>query len=259
MYQQIMRVTALVVGVTLATVGTANAQQHTSHSGGHAGGAHVAGAHAGSFHVAPGHAYAGTQHYSGARPAYPGHAYNGGHAYSGYRSYGNYPYYRHSYAYGYPYRNYSTYRYPYYGYGLGGLALSLGYYGYPYSYYSGSPYYYASSYPNYLDYTPSYAGVDVITPSTSAYPPAEVAPVPVTNTARITVEVPDGARLWIDGQLSNQTGPMRTFETPATLEPGRSYSYRLVAEWVENGQTVSRERTVQFAAGNQLVVNLTVS
>ena len=49
---------------------------------------------------------------------------------------------------------------------------------------------------------------------------------------------------------------MRTFETPATLDPARTFSYQLHAEWIENGQTVVRDRTVEFRAGNQLIVNL---
>ena len=269
MFQRLKRwVGALAIGVALTTAGIATAQHRGGgrgggHAGGHAGG-HTGG-HMATRPVAQGHAFSGSQFHHGGRPNYGGHASNYrpsyGYSHSHYGS--RYPYsgYHHpTYAYRYPYYGsrypYYNYRYPYYGYGTGlavGLALNFPYYAnYGYS----SPYSYGYSYPDYSYSTPVYTG----TPSYEAlYPPAEPAPpVPVTNTARFTVQVPADAKLWIDGQLSTQTGTTRTFETPATLEPGRTYSYKLTAEWVENGQSVVRERTVEFAAGNQLVVNLTV-
>jgi len=220
--------TALAVGVALGLAGNASAappHHTTGHGNAHYGHGNAHYAHSG---YAGGHHYYGGQNYY--RPGYGG------------------------YAYGYPRSSFNL------GINIGGLGFGYGYpryYGYGYGY--GYPAYAANGYPAYSTYAvPSYSTYEV--PTTSYYPPTETAPAPVaTNSARLTIEVPADARLWIDGQLSNQTGPVRTYETPATLEPGRAYSYRLVAEWVENGQTVSRERTVQFAAGNQLLVNLTVS
>ena len=205
--------------------------------------AHVGAGHAGSGHfVAPHAVYA--------RPTY--HAAYGGRYYGGrsyYRpGYANYGY-RHAYGYRYPYRNWAGY----------GLALGLGYpyyygsYAYPYSGYAYSGY----AYPDYG----AYSAPDVIEPDTtvSAYPPVETGPAPATlGSARVTVQLPANAQLWIDGQLTNQTGSVRVFETPATLEPGRSYTYRLRAEWVENGQPVVRERAVNFQAGNEAVINLNI-
>ena len=78
------------------------------------------------------------------------------------------------------------------------------------------------------------------------------------DAARISVQLPADAQLWIDGQPTTQTGVVRTFETPGSLQPGRSYTYKLVAQWVENGQTVTRERDVSFQAGGQTVVNMNV-
>jgi uncharacterized protein (TIGR03000 family) len=227
----------------------ANAQ-HVQHSGGHAGsGGHaVAAPHA--TYVRPsnqfyrGHAnygYGGRANY-----AYGGHA-NYGSRYGGY-------------AYRYPNYGYSRYGYPYYRYGVG---LGLGYPYYYNNYGYGYPYSYGYSYPDYGSYyVPSYGAADAFPPaaSTSAYPPAESAPPPATaGSAHLTVQLPADARLWIDGQPTVQTGAVRTFETPANLDPARGYSYLLRAEWVENGQPVARERRVDFQAGGQVVVNMTVS
>jgi len=268
-----------------ARPGNVGGYAHAGNVGSHYHGAYAHTGNVGSYHG--GYAHTGNvgSYYHG------GYAHNGGYAHAG--SVGSYYYGGHRYpATGYygGYRGYSSgYRgyyggygyYPRSGFGLGIAIGSLGL-GYPYysSYYSGYPYYgssytgypyYDSSYSSYPDYgsysgtavyAPTYAGTDVSTyvpPTTSLYPPAEAAPVPAAagNTARIEVQVPVGAQVWIDGQLSNQTSTVRAFETPATLEPGRTYSYKVVAQWDENGVPVTRERVVDFQAGNQVIVNMT--
>lgn len=131
-------------------------------------------------------------------------------------------------------------------------------------FYSGFGYPYDSGF-GYADYGseygPDYGGPDVIAPQPdiAAYPPAETAPMPGANgSARMTVQLPADAQLWIDGQPTSQTGSVRSFETPVVLDPGREYSYHLKAQWVANGQPVTRERKVTFHAGNQAMVNLNV-
>jgi len=273
----------LAAGIAWGSVGSASAAP-PRYSGGHAGG-HAGGSHAsyGGNHYHGGHSnyrpsYSGHSNYrpsysghSNYRPSYSGHS-NYRPAYSGhsyYRpGYSGHSYYRPGYSYYRPGYGGYGYRYPYSTFSLGVNVGGLGYgYGYPgyYGYPSYSGYYGYPSYGVYSGattyYAPSYVGNDVAVapaaPATSYYPPAEQAPAPAASNAHLTVQVPAGARLWIDGQLTAQTGAVRSFETPS-LDPGRSYSYKLVAEWVENGQTVTRERTVQFAAGNQAVANLTV-
>jgi uncharacterized protein (TIGR03000 family) len=181
----------------------------------------------------------------------------GGHAGGSHSGHAGYHYGGHSYGGHNYYHGGYGYRYP--GVRFGVNVGGLGYYGYGYSYpyygYYPGAYYGATTY-----YAPSYYDTTVVPPTTSSYPPAEAAPPPATsNGAHITVQVPADARLWIDGQLTSQTGAVRTFETPALPDPGRTYSYRLRAEWTNNGQPVVRERTVEFGAGNQLVVNMTMS
>ncbi len=249
---------ALAAGGLMGLPAAANAQ-HRGAGGGHASVGHVSagGAHVSRAYAAPRGAYAnrayvnrgavGTNFRGAYGYARPGYGYYG----SGYR----YPGYRYGYGYRYP------------GYGLG-LALGLGYpyygnygYGYGYPYYSG--YYSDYGYP-YVDSStyvvPSYSN-NVAAPSdtTSGYSPAEQAPPPLAaNAARIIVQLPADAHLWLDGQPTQQAGPARIFETPAVLDPGRTYTYHVRAEWTQDGQPVVRERDVTFQAGGQVVVNMNV-
>jgi uncharacterized protein (TIGR03000 family) len=215
---------------------------------GHAGGGHAAGGHVGVAHVGSGHFVAPHAVYG--RPTY--------HANVGHGSSFNHPGFAHN---GFPNRNWNGNRYPFRNWNGFGVGWGLGY-----PLFSGA---YASAYPygvySYPDYS-GYSGLDYGPPDLSAfgssvsdYPPAETGPAPaVADSARITVQLPADAQLSIDGQLMTQTGPIRVFNTPATLDPGRAYTYRLHAEWVENGQPVVRERVVSFQAGNQAIVNLNV-
>jgi uncharacterized protein (TIGR03000 family) len=69
-----------------------------------------------------------------------------------------------------------------------------------------------------------------------------------TNTARVNVRVPDpGARVWIEGQLTQQRGERREFVSPA-LEPGSGYRYEVRARWTENGRDVEQTRSVAVRA-----------
>jgi uncharacterized protein (TIGR03000 family) len=67
--------------------------------------------------------------------------------------------------------------------------------------------------------------------------------------------VPQNAEVWIDGNKTFQTGPMREFVTPP-LEPGQKFNYDIKARWTENGQEVVRERQLNFHAGDRLMVNM---
>lgn len=85
--------------------------------------------------------------------------------------------------------------------------------------------------------------------SLSAYAPG-------ANSARLTVRVPDGARLWVDDVQPLLTGPVRVMTTPP-LQPGQGYYYVMRARWDENGRPVTHERTVRFQAGGDVVVDFT--
>ena len=95
------------------------------------------------------------------------------------------------------------------------------------------------------------------TQGATTQPPAAAA---VQAAARITVTVPnEQATLSVDDKPIPGSGFSRTLETPP-LESGRSYSYKLTAEWDPNGYTkMTRSRTVEFRAGDRVAVDLAVS
>lgn len=72
--------------------------------------------------------------------------------------------------------------------------------------------------------------------------------------ARLTVRLPEEARLYVDGAVCPVSSDSRSFETPA-LRPGMAYCYTLRAEVVRDGRPVSESRRVDFRAGDQVVVN----
>ncbi len=80
--------------------------------------------------------------------------------------------------------------------------------------------------------------------------PESAAPTP----ARITVQLPEDARLYVDDVAAPLTSATRSFETP-NLEPGRAYTYTIKAEVVRNGQTRTDSRRVEFQAGKAVTVD----
>jgi uncharacterized protein (TIGR03000 family) len=66
--------------------------------------------------------------------------------------------------------------------------------------------------------------------------------------ARLIVELPADAKLYIDDQVMKTTSGRRTFHTP-DLKPGQTYYYELRAEVVRDGKPVSQERRVLLRAG----------
>jgi uncharacterized protein (TIGR03000 family) len=72
--------------------------------------------------------------------------------------------------------------------------------------------------------------------------------------ARITLNVPAGARVWFDGTPTTATGSVRQFSTPP-LRPDARYAYVVQARWNENGRDVTQALQVEVLAGDH--VNLT--
>jgi uncharacterized protein (TIGR03000 family) len=67
------------------------------------------------------------------------------------------------------------------------------------------------------------------------------------NSATVTMMVPNGdAQVWFDDTLTQQRGMMRVFSTPPLQQAA---SYTIKARWMENGQTVNRQRVVQVQPG----------
>lgn len=86
-----------------------------------------------------------------------------------------------------------------------------------------------------------------------------VAGAPTSNSAQITVMLPDpNAALWIQGQPIQGTGTVRVFNSPQ-LNPGSTYAYDVRAAWNANGQAVTQDRRVNFQAGAAVTVDFTQS
>jgi uncharacterized protein (TIGR03000 family) len=76
---------------------------------------------------------------------------------------------------------------------------------------------------------------------------------PVDSKARVTVRLPEDARLFVDDVLCPLTSGERTFTTPP-LEAGRAYYYTLKAEVVRDGRTQSTSRRIDVEAGKEMTV-----
>ena len=79
----------------------------------------------------------------------------------------------------------------------------------------------------------------------------------VVSRFRLTVPHPDAELLYDAEQTKTPSGFNRDWVTPP-LAPGRTYQYVFTAKWRPNNYTVmTRKKTVQFKAGDAVVVDLT--
>lgn len=77
----------------------------------------------------------------------------------------------------------------------------------------------------------------------------------VASPATLVVNLPASARLTVDGVQTRSTSSVRTFVSPA-LEPGKSFSYTLTAEYSRDGQPLTVTRRVRVTAGETVRVDL---
>src|SRR6516162_9024399 len=62
---------------------------------------------------------------------------------------------------------------------------------------------------------------------------------------RLTVHVPAGAEIWVEGEKTKQTGSSRLFYSPPIV-PGKNYVYEIRAMWTAaDGKVVDRARKVK--------------
>jgi uncharacterized protein (TIGR03000 family) len=73
-------------------------------------------------------------------------------------------------------------------------------------------------------------------------------------TARITVNLPADARLWVDQVECPLTSEVRAFNTPV-LQPGQTYFYTFKAQLERNGEMVTDSQRVLMTAGQNVTVN----
>jgi uncharacterized protein (TIGR03000 family) len=102
-----------------------------------------------------------------------------------------------------------------------------------------------------------YANVEPAPPSDPARPgKIEQVPPPREKQkteearARIIIEVPADAKLWIDGQLMQANSAKRTYQTP-DLQPGSTYFYDLKAEVIRDGQAVTQSQRIVLRPGRE--------
>lgn len=76
--------------------------------------------------------------------------------------------------------------------------------------------------------------------------------------SKIKITVPqDDAELMIEGKATKPTGVTREFETPE-LDAGKVYEYTFSVTWRPNNYTVlTRSKTLDFKAGDDIVADLT--
>jgi uncharacterized protein (TIGR03000 family) len=73
----------------------------------------------------------------------------------------------------------------------------------------------------------------------------------IPKPARLLVQLPEGAKLYVDDQPMTTTSAKRTFRTPE-LQPGQTYYYIVRAELVRDGQTYNQTRQILLRAGDEV-------
>ncbi len=94
-------------------------------------------------------------------------------------------------------------------------------------------------------------------PRTAGDYTARSSETPRSDTAYFKVQLPENAQLSVEDFRSTQTGAERYYHTPSTLLPGTTYEYTFRAQWKENDQTVTRDRTIRFKGGDALAIDFT--
>jgi len=138
--------------------------------------------------------------------------------------------------------------------GNGGVRLDSGsnYYGqgaygqYPSSSYGQYPY---STNSRYYSPRTQYYYTDPVVRQAYYYEPAVA-----QQSATVLVQLPRAdAKVWFDGSATTQQGMERSFYTPP-LDPGGTFTYTIRARWLENGQTIDREQSVNVRPGQTVTV-----
>jgi uncharacterized protein (TIGR03000 family) len=177
-----------------------------------------------------------------ATPSWGGHGCWGGGGcgcYGGYGRHGGYGCYGGGYG-CYGYGSYAVY-------GSGGYGCCGGYTGFYSPYYpAGTPAHAPGSAPTDTTPTPPKPTTDTTPTPPKPTPPPKSTSVP--GPARLIVDLPADAKLYVDGQLTKTSSARRDFSTPE-LEPGKAYFYELRAEVTRDGKAIDRTQRVTVRAG----------
>jgi len=98
-----------------------------------------------------------------------------------------------------------------------------------------------------------------ITPPSDMYASNQVSaqkPTVGEGRAKISVKLPAGAILYVDGRKSERKDLVREFNTPV-LEAGKDYAYVMRVENPLEGKAGDQELKIEFSAGMALVVDFT--
>jgi uncharacterized protein (TIGR03000 family) len=74
------------------------------------------------------------------------------------------------------------------------------------------------------------------------------------STARVTVELPSDAKMWVDNVPCPLTSGTRSFATPA-LAGNQQYYYNLKVEIVRDGRTISETQRIVLTPGQETRVD----
>lgn len=149
------------------------------------------------------------------------------------------------------------------GYGYGNSGYSNGYYRpYGLGYTNGGYYspYVGNSYSSYAPGTTYYSTPGyVITPQVTTSPQIVQSGYQTTDNnttvANVRVVVPTPtAQVWISNSLMSGEGTERFFKSP-DLESGKTFTYRIKAKWMADGQSMEKTREVEVRAGSNLTVS----
>jgi uncharacterized protein (TIGR03000 family) len=78
------------------------------------------------------------------------------------------------------------------------------------------------------------------------------------NIARVTIQLPGDARLWVENVEAPLTSSVRTFHTPI-LNPNQQYFYNIRAQIVRDGQAITETQRVIITPGQETRVDFNTS
>lgn len=113
--------------------------------------------------------------------------------------------------------------------------------------------------------TPTVPTASSATPTSTNPPLPTIAPLPTpvggaapSDRARITVKLPPGATLYVDGRKNERSDLTREFNTPP-LPPGQEFAYLMKAEVMREGRPEYQMTKVTFRAGELVTVDFTAA